>query len=514
MHKRVLLAVASMIMLVPVLGVRAAEDKEQKMTADQTQQRYQRKSITYLGIKVWPGVRASAEHLALVERIIRSKIELPRFDYNSVNIGSSTSLDQFISTLREFVKKRAVDRAAAEAEYEARFKQARVYMKDIDRIMNSAYLYQINVKGLSVYRGKCPEKKLLALAMGCVPGAEGMLAKLDASVTFWHANLIDESKPPYKLIKEVTHDTAWGFAELALEVLKNPDKLPQVMHSAGLTATQKAASWLAEWLSKGMKQIPDFKLKTPVQAALSDGVEFMLGKGEGVRMDDTYEVAEFNAAGKKSLIGYVKVRKIGDAKGTGEGTPSYAEKVKEKRKFVGGEQLFEHPMIGLSVGASFIFEFAVKDVLGQDGAGLYPGGAVYVDYDLAPLFNWPEFYVSTEVDFLYVPTDYTGWSVYLIHGMAGFKKKWYAESLIFTLGLRGGISYYQVETGFGSYEGDSIGAGADAYFGIEYYIIPEFSFFSKIGGRFFTNPLDAAVLQGDVDPEMGGFVQLGVIGSF
>jgi len=506
------------LMLVLVLGLStaagAAEDKEQKMSADQTQQRYQRKSITYLGMVVAPAVRADAEHLGLVEQAIRRGIELKRFDYNHVDLGRAFTIDQFVATLREYVKKRAVDRAAAEAEFEARFKQARVYMKDVERIMNSAYFYRINVKMLNVRRGKCPEKKAEALLLGCVPGAEGMLATLNASVTFWRANLVDESKPPYQLIKEVTHiKPVWGFQELALEILKDPEKLPQAMHNAGLAATREAAGGLAQWLSKGMKQIPDFKLKTPVQAALSDGVEFMLGKQEGVRMDDTYDVTEFDAAGKKSLIGYVKVRKIGDARASGEGTPSYAEKVKEKKGFVGGEQLFEHPMIGLSAGVSFVLEVAVKDVLGQDGLGIYPGAALYVDYDLAPLLNWPEFYVSAEADFLYVPTDFSGWNVFLIHAMLGLKKKWYAESLVFTVGLRGGISYYQVETDLGSYEGDSLGFGADAYFGLEYYIMPEFSIFSKFAGRFFTNPMQMAG-GGDADPEMGGQVQIGALLAF
>lgn len=510
---RRLITVLAVLVLSLSTAAGAAEDKEQKMTADQTQQRYQRKSITYLGMAVSAAVRADAKHLGLVEQAIRRGIELKRFDYNHVNLGKAFTIDQFVATLREYVKKRAVDRAAAEAEFEARFKQARVYMKDVERIMNSAYFYRINVKMLNVRRGRCPESKAQALLLGCVPGAEGMLATLNASVTFWRANLIDESKPPYQLIKEVIHiKPVLGFQELALEILKDPEKLPQAMRAAGLAATREAANDLTQWLSKGMKQIPDFKLKTPVQAALSDGVEFMLGKQEGVRMDDTYDVTEFDAAGKKSLLGYVKVRKIGDARASGEGTPSYAEKVKEKRKFVGGEQLFEHPMIGLAVGASFVLELAVKDVLGQDGVGIYPGGGVYADYDLAPILNWPEFYASAEADFLYVPTDLTGWSVFLIHAMLGFKKKWYAESLVFTLGLRGGISYYQVETGAGSYEGDNIGFGADAYFGLEYYIIPEFSVFTKLAGRFFTNPMQ--MVGGDVDPEMGGQVQIGALLAF
>ena len=65
----------------------------------------------------------------------------------------------------------------------------------------------------------------------------------------------------------------------------------------------------------------------------------MLGQREGVRLDDTYDVTEYDVSGKKKLIGYVKARKIGNPTGSGEGMPSYAEKVKEKKGFVGGELL-------------------------------------------------------------------------------------------------------------------------------------------------------------------------------
>jgi hypothetical protein len=490
----------------------AAEGKEEKLSADQTQQRYTRKSITYLGMWIGPAVMRDADYLATAEKIIRSKIELPRFDYNAVSLTESYSLDDFVNNLREYVKKRAYDRAAAEAEFEARFKSNRVYFDDVDRIMNSAYLYQIKLSLLSVERGKCPDSKVEALLLGCIPGAEGMIARVNASVTFYQANLTQEGAPPYKLIKEVAHIPTVGFEELALEILANPEQLPAAMKSAGMKATAEAANFLGEFLSKGMKQIPDFQLKTPVQAALSDGVEFMMGKQEGVRMDETYDVAEFDAAGDKTLLGYVKVRKIGDASGEGGGNPSYAEKVKEKRKLVGGEQLFEHPMINLAVGLSFIFEFAAKDVLGATDSsgsvksGFYPGVGLYVDYDLAPIINIPELYVSVETDFLYIPND-SDLAVYLIHGLFGIKKKWYIESLVLAAGLRGGISYYQVE----NYEDDSLGFGADAYLGLEYYFKPEFSIFAKVGGRFFTNPLQMTV---DLDPEMGAFAQMGAFLAF
>jgi hypothetical protein len=266
-----------------------------------------------------------------------------------------------------------------------------------------------------------------------------------------------------------------------------------------------------------MKKIPAFQLKTPVQAALSDGVEFMLGKGEGVRMDDTYDVTEFDAAGKKKIIGYVKVRNIGEAKGTGEGTPSYAEKVKEKRKYVGGEQLYEHPMIGFAVGIHGVFQVALTDVIyklrpdgtGEEEMGFYPGFGMYVDYSLAPGLGLSEFYLSVEGDVLLLGDEHN-----LVHVMLGFKKKWYITSLVVSLVGRFGINYYvlgDVETG--DEDPSLYGLGFDAGVGFEYYVIPEFSVYLKAMFRYFTAPMEEGYDEW-YEPEMGVNASLGVFLAF
>jgi hypothetical protein len=484
-------------------SVYAAESKVEKMTSDQTQAQYQRKSITYLGIDP-TNVNIPTDELEVVEKAIRAKIELKRFDYNAVGLDQTYTIDKFVADLREYVKKISVDRAAAEAEYEARFKRARVLATDIDRIMNSAYFYVIKVLVYKNVRAKCPDNKLAALAMGCVPNQEGMLATVNATVTFYRANLTDETKKPYELIKEVKHMPTKGFEEFnVIEV----NRMKEIMKSTGLEAATEASSSLADFLSKGMKQIPDFQLLTPVQTAMSDGVEFMLGKGEGVRLDDTYDVNEYDAAGDKKLLGYVKVRNIGDATGSGGGTPSYAEKVKEKQKFVGGELMVEHPMVGMAVGLHIVGQYTLKDVLSfKDSAEgkFYPGLGLYIDKDLAHLTGIPEFYLSVEGDFLLVGETTTEKAVYLTHAMLGAKKKWYMESLVFSLGLRGGISYYVIS----GYEDDAIGFGADLLGGVEYYFKPEFSIYFKAVGRYFTNPLQFGL---ELPDEIG--IQ-GTLGAF
>jgi len=522
-----------------VLGVAGIalgqEGKEEKMTADQTQESYQRKSITYLGIV--PATAVPDEDVGIIEKAIRKGIELKRFDYNAVNLGKVYTIDQFVAELREYVKKRAVDRAAAEAEYEARFKSARVLASDVDRIMNSAYFYMIKVVAFRASPKICPWDPIQAKAQKCTPGTAGIQAMVNATVTFWKADLGEGGQPPYyTLIKEVRHGPVKGFSSYEAPPKPPPDsapdnivqqfrqmlaaytaRLPQLQHDARLKAVAEAAGGLSLWLSKGMKQIPDFQLKTPVQAALSDGVEFMLGKDEGVRLDDTYDVTEFDASGKKKIIGYVKVRNIGEAKGTGEGTPSYAEKVKEKRKYVGGEQLYEHAMIGFAVGIHGVLQVALTDVIyklrpdgtGEEEMGFYPGFGIYVDYDLAPTLGLSEFYFSLEGDVLLLGDEHN-----LVHAMLGFKKKWYITSLVVSVIGRVGINYYVLgDVDTGDEEPSLYGFGFDAGLGFEYYIIPEFSVYLKAMFRYFTAPLEEGYDEW-YEPEMGVNASLGVFVAF
>ena len=528
-------------MLMSSVLVLAAESKEDTLASDQTQAQYTRKSITYLGMSVDPSLGVPPDVLQAVEQAIRPQIEIKRFDFNDVDVSKFASIDDFVNALREYVKKRSYDRASADAEMDTRFKEARVYAKDIDRILNSAYFYQMN---LFVYRNNpfdCPWNIIEAKALKCQAGKSGMRATVNTTVSFYRANLTDETQAAYSLLRTLQEAPAKGFAAYesppkppeppklpanatdeqrrraaeqrrkALEAYQRTlaeyqQRLPQLRQIAGLKAAREAAVGLAMWLNKSMKKIPEFQLKTPVTAALGDGVEFMLGKGEGVRLDDTYDVAEFDVSGKKAIIGYVKVRNIGDAAGSGEGTPSYAEKVKERNRFVGGESLVEHPLVNINFGAHFVTEYMFQEFPFDGQETLAFGAGVFADYDLATTLGWSETYVSIEGDFLFLGSVGLQDDLSLVHAMLGLKKKWYITSLIFMIGVRAGASYFVLEDD--TQDDTLVGFGGDVFLGVEYYIKPELSAYFNVAGRFFTNPL--TLTGGEVNHEMGVNGALGV----
>ncbi len=533
----------------------AAETKEDKLSSDQTQQQYTRKSMTFVGSTFDRGVNIPDHVLPALEAAMRKGIELKRFDYNAVDVNKFGSMDGFIAALREYVKKRAQDRAAAEAEMDTRFKEARVYASDIDRIMSSAYFYKFN---WFVYRSKsmiCPSDAKTAARLGCAPGVAGIQATVNAEVVFYKADLSGEGGKGYSVLRTLKDTPGKGFTPYDVQPPAKPRppqlpagvsdavrrdmrkkyeavlanwrramdeynrRMPELKRKAEAKAAVAAvaggggmfsAASLVNRLSQAMKRIPDFMLKTPVTAALSDGVEFMLGAREGLEIDDTYEVAEYDQAGKKSRIGWVKVRKVSkEAKGTGEGSPSYAEKVKENRNFVGGESLFEYSMLKLDVGLHGVFEFSLSDLVNEDetGSAMYFGAGAYILYDLGPAVGWPDFWAGIEFDYLAVGETFNGDSVSLVHAMLGLKKRWYINSLVFSLGLRGGISYYSTDDQ-DQEDTTLIGGGGDLVLGVEYYIHPMFSVYLNVAGRFFTNPMQ--FLSTDAEPEMGGQANLGI----
>ncbi len=502
------------------LPVSALETQEDKLRADQTQQHYTRKSITFLGTVIEGNLNVPDDARNAIEKIIRSEVELKRFDYNKIDISKFRSMGDFISALRQYVKKRAFDRAAAEAEFQQQFNSARVYMEDIDRVMKSAYFYQIEIFAYRTKHMICPFDSKTAMRLGCTPGVAGIKVVVNAKVAFYKADLKAKTGKGYSHLRTIKEMPAKGFTPFSVQPPPKPRhpsvpanasaeqkkmateaynramadwrramdeyrrRMPELEAKTRVKAVVEALSGpagLAKRLAMGVKKIPDFQLKTPVEAALSDGVKFMLGKGEALELDDTYEIVYYDVTGNKGRSGWVKVRDIGDPKGSGEGTESYAEKVHVARKFVGGEMMFEYPMLKLDVGLHGVFEYTTGNLTNpasSDEYGMYFGGGAYILYDLAPYIGWSEFWAGIEGDFLVVGETAAGDSVNLIHGMLGIHKKWYINSFVINIGLRGGISYYS--TGDDSQNDILIGGGGDAVLGFEYYV----SKITKLLGKF------------------------------
>ena len=117
--------------------------------------------------------------------------------------------------------------------------------------------------------------------------------------------------------------------------------------------------------------------------------------------------------------------------------------------------------------------------------------------------------MSLEYDYLYMAESKAlDDTLSIMHGMVGLKKKWYIESLIVVVGLRGGVSYYVLPENSTADPDAILSGGADLILGLEYYVMPEFSVYLNAFGRYFGNPLDVPNLTANA--EMAAQANLGV----
>ena len=282
-----------MLFLTPPVG--ATDGKYRQLSSDQTQASYQRKSITYLGMDCGSGVDVDLPVKQAIESALRRHIEIARFDYNEVKGTGAMSMEQLARQLRDYVKQRAVQRAASEAEYDPRFKSARVYSFDVERVMKSAYLYTVRLTLFRAGKYTCPGNVLLAAANACVPGEAGMKVKLNATVTFYHLNLDNDSQPAWTVVKELRADPAEAFfayptaptssgrqarEESRRELEEYKKALSDMDGYTTARAASKAADELGRWLAKEMKKLPAFQLPPSLLAVLPAGRSWCRGIGE------------------------------------------------------------------------------------------------------------------------------------------------------------------------------------------------------------------------------------------
>jgi len=215
-------------------------------------------------------------------------------------------------------------------------------------------------------------------------------------------------------------------------------------------------------------------------------------------------VAEFDAAGARKTIGYVKVRKVGDATGTGQGTPTYAEHVRVDRKFAGGEQLAEIPTAGWSLGLAASYSLNFVDIFedsrlpGSDSPSMLhmAGLGLNMEASLANLTGISEFYFTALIDWHYIIDSNVGgvedvsWAA--DHLTFGILKRWYLNSLMLSLGVRIGGSVLYILTGDANSttDGYAVGLGGEGLFGLEYWVKPGISIqILNLAGRFMYHVL-------------------------
>lgn len=308
----------------------------------------------------------------LVGQAIGAATRLARFDYVDMPYGvppNQTNLKAF----SDYMKAAKMDKAKAEADFNTRYKEFDIKGRDLERVMKSAYFYQPTLTHAAVKRVLVCDKRVPSdgmkqtvhvregfsrwrqvqaaqaekeIAAGIIMGGTELRTPGDTdwmSARAWLAQRRAERaaykeemarykkmggkgmKKPEQKKRCVKWHPEWKCslgAKVDFHHLKHQP--PYKAHFATLKArssNQKrqlrnacrgAARGIGGRINQSMRGLEPFRLLAPVRSRVSDRLGFGLGKREGLKVDQGFYLAEYDAKMKRKKIGYSRVRKIAD----------------------------------------------------------------------------------------------------------------------------------------------------------------------------------------------------------
>ncbi len=278
-----------------IMDTKEAEEN----AANQEAGAYERKSVSFINA-LWlmdKSVRnMPAEYVGYTLEKVKEKIMMPRFDYNPLpesfisefvakaNAQEKITIDNIAAIMDETIVPRILEIVEAEKEmraqnltteqqrnsfYSDKAKEFGFTAVEIEKIMNSAYIFLPVAKS---YLGVTRNKKYTM--------------KMDVGI-LWYRISRKGDKPKAKLmVKKMT--TSMGFAKTG-KTFRYDGKTVKSEEFAYRSCVKNAARNLLV----ATQEIPDFRLSTQVIETDGPNVGFELGKKEGLRIDDKYQIVEF-----------------------------------------------------------------------------------------------------------------------------------------------------------------------------------------------------------------------------
>jgi hypothetical protein len=344
--------------------------------AQDTQAKYQRKSISYVNSLLQLGVdtRISEEDVAYLLEAIQREMEMPRFDYNPLpdailatfkneitkqNITDLDTLAQVMNNVLAPEIMRIVDlekqmRAqglVSETERNSfivqKAKETGITAEDLRAIMNSAYIYV---------------PVLFEVKKSDSETANTISVDLQGGI-LWFSIKTDQSGSRVELLVKKEAKGS-GFAKRDAQKISYGGRYLSGPEYAFYTAAEA----LAKNLKVATQQIPEFQLTNPVTSTGSGWVEFGMGKKEGLGVDDKFIITEYIENPDGSLhqkkLGMVRISKVADNRD--QTSPSRARTVIGSG-YERGQLALEHPRLPIDLSFRFaLLPFKVTKKLQDD----------------------------------------------------------------------------------------------------------------------------------------------------
>jgi hypothetical protein len=287
--------------------------------------KYERKSISYVDVLLVsnPEIKIEGKQASYLIKKLREYIEMPRFDYNPIpeelvadfkseleSRGSSISLDEIVELLKEKFVPKIIEILDIEKEIRAQglFTEAQrnsfiatkakslgITAEQAMKIMNSAFIYVPVISKYNTYTDRINQIYTVDLNAG----------------VFWYRVVYHESGDAdlKLLIKKETKGI--GVAGLNKELKHEGEKVDYKEY-----AFRTAAIALARDIQVAVRDIPEFRLGAQVIEVYSNAISFPMGKREGIKIDDGFDLVELqeNPDGGviQKKIGFARVTQVTD----------------------------------------------------------------------------------------------------------------------------------------------------------------------------------------------------------
>jgi hypothetical protein len=285
--------------------------------------KYERKSISYVDVLLVsnPEIKIEGKQASYLIKKLREYIEMPRFDYNPIpeelvadfkseleSRGSSISLDEIVELLKEKFVPKIIEILDIEKEIRAqgllteaqrnsfiatKAKSLGITAEQAMKIMNSAFIYVPVISKYNTY----------------ISG-QTYVVELSAGVVWYRVVYSEDGTSDLKLtVKKETRGI--GVGTIGKEVKHEGEKVDYKEY-----AFRTAAIALARDIQVAVRDIPEFRLGAQVTEVYSNAISFPMGKREGIKIDDGFDLVELqeNPDGGviQKKIGFARVTQVAD----------------------------------------------------------------------------------------------------------------------------------------------------------------------------------------------------------
>ncbi len=464
---------------------------------------FQKPIFSYLGIEGQALRRLRDWQIKTLETKIRSNIEKGRFIFIKLPL-KSVEEGRYVSKMVAIVAAKSLGIAKMRAAWDTQFQGYTVTTEMLNATQNHSFYYWIE----ATYVKRLYKNGTYSWHMGA------RLHIRQLHIFPCTAKNRQKGRRYFRACRR-KRDTEYGGFAKPFRIVKAFVKgsglgstLLDIALRAGGTSRRKdpkqsfinTAQNLGRHFFKKLASIKDFALHSPVMSATFNTVTTNIGKSEGVTVNQGYKIFVRRTNGKYLYRGYARVRNVGDNRMkmvNGERV-----RVNPKARFLTDAQIlsvsnggslqkgmlmFEHPMLGVTIG--FSVGLAPLAVTIGDGASLgipfpLPQGGVLglnlrlnSEFDLSNPTTIPEFYLNVAIDVSFIGSGAFGLLVPILPSV-GLIKKFYFRNIGLSLGLRAVVGYL-----YSSGAGASFMVGGEGLVGLEIFISPAFSMTFRGGFR-------------------------------